>query len=112
MPFLDGIEATKAIRVLESAMTKPIALSKYTPAYWRIPIIAASASLSEQRLQEYIQAGLDGWILKPIDFQRLESVPAVRDEQVGGSVLYGSGSWEKGGCFKLKKDDTVFFFDS
>lgn len=37
----------------------------------RIPILAVSASLSENQRQEITDVGLDGWILKPVDFKRL-----------------------------------------
>tara|TARA_R110002060_G_scaffold31745_8_gene42335 strand:- start:90 stop:404 length:315 start_codon:yes stop_codon:yes gene_type:complete len=104
------MEATKAIRNIESNMVTSIDLSENTVAYGRIPIVAVSASLAEARLHEYVQAGFDGWILKPIDFQRLEAIlTAIRDDQMRRVLLYGSGSWEKGGWFIMRKDEAVNF---
>jgi CheY-like chemotaxis protein len=106
MPILDGIEASKLIREYEQSALARIAANEKLAAYGRIPIVAVSASLSEQRVREYIDAGFDGWILKPIDFKRLEALlTAVRDEQTRGVLLYGIVRWEKGGWFKMQKDD-------
>ena len=66
----------------------------------RIPIFAVSASLVERERQTYIDAGFDGWILKPIDFKRLNTLLAgITDEDVRNSCLYESGQWERGGWF-------------
>lgn len=81
--------------------TQSISLSPRVAPYGRIPIIVVSASLSEQKVQEYIEIGFDGWILKPIDFMRLEAIlVAIEDEQTREILLYGAGNWEKGGWFK------------
>lgn len=40
----------------------------------RMPTIAVSASLSEEQRKELINYGMDGWILKPIDFRRLNEL--------------------------------------
>ncbi|KUJ08015.1 uncharacterized protein LY89DRAFT_789271 [Mollisia scopiformis] len=82
-----------------------IQLSPRVVPYARIPIIAVSASLSEQRVHEYVEIGFDGWILKPIDFKRLEAILiAVEDEKTREILLYGAGNWEKGGWFKVKSE--------
>jgi len=65
-------------------------------------------SLSETRVQEYIDIGFDGWILKPIDFNRLEAVlTAIEDEKTREILLYGAGSWEKGGWFHIKGNNAA-----
>jgi hypothetical protein len=53
-------------------------------------------------MNEYIESGFDGWILKPIDFQRLqELITGIQDEGVRKSLLYGRSPWNRGGYFKL-----------
>jgi CheY-like chemotaxis protein len=67
---------------------------------YRIPIFAVSASLVEREKQTYVDAGFDGWILKPIDFKRLNTLLAgISDEEVRKSCLYEPGQWERGGWF-------------
>lgn len=66
----------------------------------RIPIFAVSASLVEREKQKYIDAGFDGWILKPIDFKRLNTLLAgISEEEVRSFCLYKQGQWERGGWF-------------
>ncbi|BFZ55108.1 hypothetical protein PYCC9005_002147 [Savitreella phatthalungensis] len=64
MPNLDGMGASRKIRELEKASQLP---AGRLPT----PIIAVSASLTEDQAQDAIDAGIDGWILKPVDFARL-----------------------------------------
>jgi len=105
MPIVDGIEATRQIREFERNPTSSIELSPRAVIYGCIPIIAVSASLSEDRVQEYIESGFDGWILKPIDFKRLEAIiGAIEDEQMREGLLYGAENWDRGGWFKIKSE--------
>jgi CheY-like chemotaxis protein len=100
MPLVDGSEATRLIRNFENS-TSP-SLSDHAKSYGRIPIFAVSASLTERYRDEYVDTGFDGWILKPIDFKRLEAMlAAIRDENLRGGMLYVKGSWDKGGWFTL-----------
>lgn len=79
--------------------------SRLASTHGRIPIIAVSASLVEQDKQIYIDAGFDGWILKPIDFKRLNTLlTGIHDDQTRRSCLYAAGSWEHGGWFQGKRD--------
>jgi len=90
MPLVDGFEATRLIRAYEKESGHPV--SPRSASYGRIPIIAVSASLSEQRVGEYVEAGFDGWIVKPIDFKRLEDILlAIHDEHIR-YVLFSSCS--------------------
>ena len=108
MPVLNGIQATQAIREFESSSEATRALSRHAQVYGRIPIVAVSASLSNGRVHEYVEAGFDGWLLKPIDFQRLEAVlRATVDEETRQTLLYGKEAWERGGWFKIKRDDSL-----
>lgn len=66
----------------------------------RIPIIAVSASLIERDRQQYIDAGFDAWILKPIPFDRLNKLMgAIVDTKSREECLYQPGQWERGGWF-------------
>jgi hypothetical protein len=66
----------------------------------RIPIMAVSASLVEREKETYSSAGFDGWILKPIDFKRLETLLlGIVDDVVRNAALYVPGEWERGGWF-------------
>jgi len=69
----------------------------------RVPIIAVSASLLEKERETYINAGFDGWILKPIDFKRLNVLlQGIVDDGTRDSCLYRPGGWEKGGWFSRR----------
>lgn len=108
MPLVDGVEATRMIRTFEKESAISSRLSQRAAGYGRIPIIAVSASLSEERVQEYIDAGFDGWILKPIDFKRLEAIiMAIDDENMREALLYGLGGWENGGWFKTRWESST-----
>jgi CheY-like chemotaxis protein len=103
MPILDGIEATRMIRAFEEKSRGLLHLSQLAAKYGRIPVIAVSASLSEKRVGEYMGAGFDGWILKPIDFKRLDAIiMAITDEHTRKMMMYGSGDWDNGGWFRMQ----------
>lgn len=100
MPLVDGIQATRLIRAYEKANSPP--LSEKVKSYGRIPIIAVSASLSEPSMSDYVASGFDAWILKPIDFQRLqELIIGIQDDEIRKGLLYGRSAWNRGGYFKL-----------
>ena len=61
MPGMDGLDATRAIRALESAER-------------RIPIYAMTAHALEGTLEKCLDAGMDGWLTKPIQPNQLEAV--------------------------------------
>lgn len=105
MPLVDGVEATRMIREMGKQPSQSIELSPRVVRYGRIPIIAVSASLSEQRVHEYVEHGFDGWCLKPIDFKRLEAIlTAIEDKQTREILFYGEGNWNKGGWFKVNSE--------
>ena len=104
MPIVDGLTATKLIRSFEK--THPGQLSHRASLNARIPIIAVSASLVEKDRQKYIDGGFDGWILKPVDFQRLNILlNAIVEDETRNSCLYRPGNWERGGWFKKRQAD-------
>lgn len=99
MPIVDGLTSTQMIRSFELTPGGS-GHSKLAQGNGRIPIIAVSASLVEEDKQKYIDAGFDGWILKPIDFKRLNHLlHGIHDDESRQSSLYVPGEWERGGWF-------------
>lgn len=97
MPIVDGMMATKHIREFEAGSDTPS--SEKAKSYGRIPIFAVSASLIEKDAQMYIDAGFDGYLMKPIDFQRVNLLLRGLDrEEARKEVTYQPGAnWELGG---------------
>ena len=60
MPVMDGPTATRAIRELERAKGRA-----------RTPIIALTANAMAHQIAEYRAAGMDGFVSKPIDIEKL-----------------------------------------
>lgn len=53
-----------------------------------------------------MQAGFDGWILKPISFSRLKEImDGLVDRGKRGDNLYQPGGWEHGGWFERPRND-------
>ena len=65
MPKLDGIQATLALRKPESGVLNP-----------RVPVVAMTAHAMEEDRQRCLEAGMDGYLSKPIDPQALRAVVA------------------------------------
>ena len=105
MPIVDGLTSTKMIRSFEKSFPDEF-LSKRAALNGRVPIFAVSASLVEKDRQVYIDAGFDGWILKPIDFKRLTLLMAgIVEEETREACLYEPGEWERGGWFAKRQPD-------
>lgn len=105
MPIVDGLTSTKMIRSFEKSFPDEF-LSKRAALNGRVPIFAVSASLIEKDRQVYIDAGFDGWILKPIDFKRLTVILlGIVEEKTRESCLYERGEWERGGWFAKRQAD-------
>ncbi len=99
MPLLNGYEATERIRSLEQDARYQRCRVSHT-LNGRIPIFAVSASLFEVQREEMYDLGMDGWILKPIDFKRLRIIlRGVTDPAQRARDVYKKGisSWEQGG---------------
>ncbi|KAF5380673.1 hypothetical protein D9757_007064 [Collybiopsis confluens] len=99
MPILNGFEASEKIREVELRSPLP---ENRRPSFLlngRIPIFAVSASLYEQQRSKLSDAGMDGWILKPIDFKRLGVIlKGVTDPSQRELDRYHPGcNWEIGG---------------
>jgi len=100
MPIVDGFEATQRIRALEKDNIIHIQKDRVSHRLnGRIPIFAVSASLMERQREELISYGMDGWVLKPIDFKRLNTLlQGITDsEQRNRDVYRLDGNWEIGG---------------
>jgi len=111
MPIVDGLTSTKMIRSFEKSHPTHM-LSKRAARNGRIPIIAVSASLIEKERQVYIDAGFDGWILKPISFDRLKHIMlGIVDSGARKENLYKTGGWERGGWFQQAQRD-IFAADT
>ncbi|TKA79270.1 hypothetical protein B0A49_03687 [Cryomyces minteri] len=111
MPIVDGLTSAKMIRSFEKSHPSHL-LSTRASLNSRVPIIAVSASLIERERQVYIDAGFDGWILKPISFPRLsELLTGIVDANVRRKNRYQPGVWEKGGWFQEVQKD-VFAADT
>lgn len=99
MPIVDGLTSTKLIRACEKSGDCP-GLSPLGLLNGHIPIFAVSASLVEKDKSVYTDAGFDGWILKPIDYKRLNVLlDGIADDDVREKCLYQPGEWERGGWF-------------
>jgi light-regulated signal transduction histidine kinase (bacteriophytochrome)/CheY-like chemotaxis protein len=104
MPIVDGFTSTKMIRSFEKTTPPSQCLSPRAALNGRIPIFAVSASLVERERGKYIEAGFDGWILKPIDFKRTKLLlHGIVDEEVRRSCIYQPGRWEQGGWFSCRE---------
>lgn len=125
MPILNGLEATERIRTVEkvsplslpptpgspSAPSSPIASNSqlqrlsHTLNDSRIPIFAVSASLRESQRDELLAYGVDGWILKPIDFRRLgEILRSCVDSEQRDRNVWEAGRWERGGWLRSRTE--------
>src|SRR5690606_34605670 len=72
MPEMDGLAATRAIRTRESETGRR-----------RIPIVALSAHAMTHQVQEYLDAGIDLHVPKPIELAKLQ---AALEQAMAGSA--------------------------
>jgi two-component system, sensor histidine kinase len=81
MPVMDGVEAMRQIRFLERERDVETGVS----------IIAVSAHAMRQQIDEYLSAGFDGYVTKPVNAARLNEeiarVRALRDENESSPAL-------------------------
>lgn len=100
MPIVDGINSTKMIREFETS-SDSTALSSVANLNNRIPIFAVSASLLEKDMSLYVDAGFDGWVMKPINFNRLNVLfEGLQTGDTRNAATYHPGcDWEQGGWF-------------
>jgi CheY-like chemotaxis protein len=60
MPGVDGLEATQRIRAAEASLGAP-----------RTPIVALTANAFAEDREACLAAGMDGFLVKPLDRERL-----------------------------------------
>jgi CheY-like chemotaxis protein len=73
MPGMDGLEATRRIRAME------MQAADETPApnaAARTPIIALTANASVENREACVAAGMDAFLVKPLDRERLNAALA------------------------------------
>ncbi len=74
MPVMDGVEATEEMRALEAISGRA-----------RTPILALSANAMSHQVRSYLEAGMDGFVPKPIDavalFRAIEDAFDAAPEQ-------------------------------
>ncbi|CAO1636867.1 unnamed protein product [Sympodiomycopsis kandeliae] len=104
MPICNGQDACKRIRALENERkeSKDAALAARPHTHQlngRVPIFAVSATLTPEMREEMCEIGMDGWILKPVDFARLNILlKGVIETDKRKQELWKPGkNWEKGG---------------
>jgi CheY-like chemotaxis protein len=66
MPGMDGLEATRRIRTIEAASDSP-----------RTPILALTANASAEDREACLAAGMDGFLVKPLERERLAAALAA-----------------------------------
>ncbi len=104
MPIVDGFSSTKMIRSFEKTHGRSC-LSSRAGQNGRIPIFAVSASLVEKEKDKYIMTGFDGWILKPVDFKRIDlMLKGIVDSDARNECVYEPGKWERGGWFSPREE--------
>jgi signal transduction histidine kinase/AmiR/NasT family two-component response regulator len=65
MPEMDGLTATRTIRDEEIVTARP-----------RTPVVAVSANAMTHQVKEYLDAGMDGHVAKPIELMKLHAAMA------------------------------------
>jgi len=75
MPVMDGVQATLAIRETERGTAA------------RVPIIAVTAHAMRSDREKYFQAGVDGYVSKPINprllFAEIENLTGAKGQGAG-----------------------------
>jgi len=81
MPVMDGVAATRLIRDTEAQGARR-----------RIPIVALSANAMTHQVAEYLAAGMDLHVAKPIELSKLHAALRQVTEGGGGAVLGSAGA--------------------
>jgi CheY-like chemotaxis protein len=76
MPVMDGIDAAREIRGVETAEKRK-----------RTPIVALTANALTYQVDEYMAAGMDGHVAKPIEIAKLyEAISAALNAAATGAT--------------------------
>nr|QQZ51188.1 response regulator [Phenylobacterium glaciei] len=80
MPEMSGVEATQAIRAFEAQTGRPA-----------LPILALSANVMRHQINEYLDAGMSGFVPKPIEavklFAAIDEALAPADEEIEAETV-------------------------
>jgi len=71
MPEMDGYEATRRIRTVEAEMHSSSAASYDGESHRQVPIIAMTANVFKEDIEKCLEAGMNGHIGKPLDFNEV-----------------------------------------
>jgi CheY-like chemotaxis protein len=95
---VDGFASARLIR--ENEKDKATNLSFVAKELGRTPIFAVSASLKADDVDKFVDVGFDGWLLKPIDFRRLNLIlTGAFSTDIRTEGLYDRSRFKLGGWF-------------
>jgi len=102
MPICNGRDACRRIRQIEKERAVLLEHSDRPASHvlnGGVPILAVSATLTEDMREELQEIGFDGWLLKPIDFLRLAHLKkGITNLDFRTSDMWRPGYiWERGG---------------